>query len=70
MTLMTLGLFMDSVIIRARNLFEKLPNAIFFKLFKIPSNGQLVQVPNLTKIFFEKICQQIWSLEWLEVLLH
>ena len=41
MTLMTLGLFMDSVIIRARNLFEKLPNAIFFKLFKIPSNGQL-----------------------------
>ena len=31
-----------------RQAFEKFENAIFFKIFKIPSNGQL------TKIFFKK----------------
>ena len=43
--------------------FEKFENAIFFKIFKIPSNRQLILVSNLTKIFFEKKFQQIQSLE-------
>ena len=43
--------------------FEKFENAIFFKIFKIPSVRQLIVVSNLTKIFFEKKFQQIRSLE-------
>ena len=34
--------------------FEKFHNAIFFKIFKFPFNGQLVLVQNLTKTFFRK----------------
>ena len=37
-----LGLDMDGIIIWTRKSYEKLQNAIFFKIFKIPSNGQLV----------------------------
>ena len=43
--------------------FEKFENAVFFKIFKIPSDRQLILVSNLTKIFFEKKFQQIRSLE-------
>ena len=46
---------MDGIIIWTRKSYEKLQNAIFFKIFKIPSNGQLVYVglePN--QIFFKK----------------
>ena len=34
--------------------FEKFENAIFFKIFKLPYDRQLILVSNLTKIFFEK----------------
>ena len=34
--------------------FEKFENAVFFKIFKIPSDRQLILVSNLTKIFFKK----------------
>ena len=50
--------------------FEKFENTIFFKIFKIPSNGQLVQVQNLTKIFFEKKFQQTRSQEPSKVLVE
>ena len=48
--------------------FEKFENAVFFKIFKIPSDRQLILVSNLTKIFFEKKFQQIRSLELSKVL--
>ena len=38
----SVSLGMDGIIICNRNTFEKLQNTIFFKIFKIPSNGQLV----------------------------
>ena len=34
--------------------FEKFENAVFFKIFEIPSDRQLILVSNLTKIFFKK----------------
>ena len=43
--------------------FEKFENAVFFKIFEIPSDRQLILVSNLTKIFFEKKFQQLLSLE-------
>ena len=43
--------------------FEKFENAVFFKIFKIPSDRQLILVSNLTKIFFGKKFQQLWLLE-------
>ena len=43
--------------------FEKFENAVFFKIFKIPFDRQLILVSNLTKIFFEKKFQQLRSLE-------
>ena len=48
--------------------FENFENAIFFKIFKIPSDRQLILVSNLTKIFFEKKFQQIRLLEPFKVL--
>ena len=43
--------------------FEKFENAVFFKIFAIPSERQLILVSNLTKIFFEKKFQQVRLLE-------
>ena len=51
-----------------RQAFEKFENAVFFKIFKIPSNEQLVQVQNLTKNFFKKKFQQTQSQEPFKIL--
>ena len=48
--------------------FEKFENAVFFKIFEIPSDRQLILVSNLTKIFFKKKFQQLWSLELSKIL--
>ena len=39
---LTEHLDMDGIIIWTRKSIQKLQNAIFFKIFKIPFNGQLV----------------------------
>ena len=43
--------------------FKNFENAVFFKIFKIPFDRQLILFSNLTKIFFEKKIQQLRSLE-------
>ena len=48
--------------------FEKFENAIFFKIFKIPSNGWLEMVQNLPSFFLFTKSQQIRSLEGFQIL--